>query len=365
MVMAMAAATAAAAGCGSSASGAYAEIARAYCERAARCGGGDAAAIERCRAKLEAALHASAWNVDEAQAAGRVTIDGGKLGACTAAIRDGDCSQFFADASACNSVLVGKVAVGGACAESSECVSGATCARATSTSGCPGTCTALPTAGQPCAGGKCGTGLYCGGTAAMPVCAARLGEGSPCSSATQCQEGLTCREPAVGAAKICRAYGTAGQPCGGFLGHDCQRGLDCDTSRSPAVCITRVGEGQPCRASSNCTDGLVCIAGSCAKPLAIGATCTPSGSGGCAFGLVCDRATSTCAAPTVREGTSCSTSSECEEGTDAKALYCDAGTCRAKPLLGESCTPPASGTSDPCAAGDCSPTTKVCALVCE
>jgi len=351
---------ASAAGCGSN--GSYTEILHAYCDYGAKCGGGDAAAVDRCRAKLDALLHGSAFDVDKAIADGRVAIDGGRLGACTAAIRATDCSQFFGKDPACDNVVVGKIAVGAACTDNAECVPGSTCARAMNNSGCPGTCTALPTAGQPCLAGRCALGFYCG-SGANPVCAAQLGNGSPCANEAQCARGLTCREPSVGAAKICRAYGSAGQPCGGFLGHDCAAGLDCDGSKTPAVCVARVGAGQPCRSSGSCVDGLLCIGGTCGQPLGVGASCSPQGGTTCAFGLVCDRTSSTCIVAPVREGTSCTSSSECENGADPKPLYCD-GTCKPKPLLGESCTPPPQGASDPCAAGDCSPTTRTCALVC-
>src|SRR5690348_15902599 len=91
VVLAMATGT----GCGSNASATYDQIIRAYCEYGARCGGGDGAAIDRCATRLADQLHAQAWNLDDAAAAGRANVDGGKAGACADLLRNADCSQLF------------------------------------------------------------------------------------------------------------------------------------------------------------------------------------------------------------------------------------------------------------------------------
>jgi hypothetical protein len=361
---------AAATGCGTNALGAYEQLLNAYCSFGARCGGGDAAAIEQCTKRLVDEVLSEGWRLDEAEAKGRIAIDGAKASACAAAVRDGDCTQLLGNAQ-CEDFIDGKVAIGGACADDAECDEGSFCSRPRMVAGCPGTCVALPTEGQPCASFRCADGLYCtGGTNAL--CARRLTENSPCNAMTQCQTGLTCREPSVGApARICRRYGSAGQPCGAtFLGHDCDRGFYCDTARQPSVCVARVGEGQPCRANDACADGLICMPvngnelGSCQKPLVAGATCMPGATSACAFGLFCDPATSTCVARRPLEGQPCRSNDDCDEGTDVRKQLCDGETCRPVRLLGESCMPPVGDGPNPCAAGECSPTTRTCTLVC-
>ncbi|MHB8417795.1 MAG: hypothetical protein ACYDCL_06950 [Myxococcales bacterium] len=130
--------------------------------------------------------------------------------------------------------------LGGPCSTDPSCTTG-WCAGADA--GVLGTCTAPPTAGQPCAEGYlCAAGDYC---ASSGQCAALLAQGATCSDNVECQSG-SCNFP----------DGSVGGICG----------------RPPPA----LGVGAPCTQNDQCQTN-VCLQGQCTSP------CTMGGSnGGCA-----------------------------------------------------------------------------------
>lgn len=91
-------------------------------------------------------------------------------------------------------------------------------------------------------------------------------------------------------------------------GATCEADLECATGvcdvsagQCPGVCATQVGEGGRCQADAMCSDGLVCVVGTCSVPRAEGEACDSFGfpaRAQCATGLTCMDVSST-------EGSTC------------------------------------------------------------
>ncbi|MBK9034324.1 MAG: hypothetical protein IPL61_24175 [Myxococcales bacterium] len=129
-----------------------------------------------------AALYQGLLFDSEALAAGRITYDEGAAADCVAAIDGAACSVELGQAGACERVLVGQVAAGGACKSSNECVGEASCDGATSTA--LGTCTALATVGMACDAASCVASAWCDFT--TTTCAADKANGAACSFDDEC-----------------------------------------------------------------------------------------------------------------------------------------------------------------------------------
>jgi hypothetical protein len=145
------------------------------------------------------------------------------------------------------------------------------------------------------------------------------------------------------------------------------------TFQSGGTCQARVAAGASCPVAGSCVDGYTCAGagpmqmGTCQPWLEIGVSCDPAASA-CTKDAPCDPAAKACTEPpppTV--GTSCAngTSACATKALFSSPLYCDGATkmCATKIDLGQPCTPTTTG-DNPCFAGSCDPTTKVCALQC-
>ena len=112
---------------------------------------------------------------------------------------------------------------------------------------CAGIFVGLKTEGQACHSSSCVTGFYCASDGGCPgTCAAKKPAGTEVRSSVMCIEGTKSH---------------FGLPDGGF----------------GSLCVTPVGQGQPC-GDTECNDGLFCNAQkTCVKPFALGEPCTQQG----------------------------------------------------------------------------------------
>ncbi len=249
--------------------------------------------------------------------AGRITFDSAKGSACVSAYGALSCSDLAAGAlpTACDQVLVGTVANGGACYVDDECAAGWCDASSTA---CPGTCVAFAQVNESCASATCAAGLECDGS----VCKTPSAAGGACP----CLGNLWC-DTSNGAPGTCRATQTSGDctpgsgacayghVCAGTpstcqalvgLGGDCTAGSElcglgytCDATTLKCVSWPKLGED--CTSIPTCI-GSYCDAagtGKCLAYKALGAQCNwPADLLACAPGSTCDQATATCVAAT-------------------------------------------------------------------
>jgi hypothetical protein len=145
----------------------------------------------------------------------------------------------------------------------------------TTSNGTAGTCTALPTQGQPCFSAthvaKCAPGFSCGIDRSDGLRTARCGNPAPCGI-TFCDANNYCYEtPTV--FNVCRPYALAGEACSSanYGEHECADGTLCLTATGDAgdqgTCVTvvEVGLGEACNAAAICKAPYNCQAGRCSK----------------------------------------------------------------------------------------------------
>jgi hypothetical protein len=281
-------------------------LASATCSALNGCGPVASFLLSDCVAKWQPAL---AVPIDAALADRRVRFDGQQAKACIDALATAPC----AFPRACDEVLQGNVAPGGACRTNYDCAAG-TCDSLDQV--CPSTCRASAEgAACPC---DARLGLTCVGN----TCAKLQPRGAACAATEQCQDGLAC-------------HGTCQPP----IGLPCNDGFECpphdycyrgpDTSRV-ATCQPLLQLGAACAAGEECDFGASCVAGACVALSEQGAHCGPGGPF-CKRGLSCAAATSTCVVPP--------TSGPCSAGCDLRASICDnqSQACVAKLADGASC----------------------------
>ena len=206
----------------------------------------------------------------------------------------------------CTKMFTGLVAAGGACFTSTECAAGGTCNQTdpncdSTTTCCPGTCTAVTKAaiGQACQNpGDCVDGAYCSG--ATMTCKALVAQnGAACDDFFACANPMlcnldfttgmftTCFTPAARAAACnpndffpcadsrdycdsgtmkCTPVATTGQACGGTGNVSCAFYDTCTNS----MCTANPGANQACMADqfgqSNCLGTLACTNSTCQLP---------------------------------------------------------------------------------------------------
>ncbi len=246
---------------------------------------------------------------------GKVTFDGNAAQACLDAISTTPCdgTQMAAriTPSACNAIVVGTVAMSGACEQSAECQSGACVVPDCGSACCTGSCGAAQApagSGEPCLTRACDVGLACNETS--ETCVALGGSGAGCMYFDDCAYGLGCAGgecaplPAIGAPcpdgecadvgavcneqATCVMVGLPGSPCA--TDDDCAPYVTCNGTS----CVTNPTLGQPC--TTTCSDGSYCGSGTCVAPAGSGAACTLDaqcasrycgGSAGCEAAPVC------------------------------------------------------------------------------
>lgn len=119
---------------------------------------------------------------------GRIEYDGAAAADCIAAIENLSCTEYGASTggrsavpAGCRPFLIPKVADGGACDESYECIDGHCIEHV---------CTPAPTEGQPC-DDECASGQFCGfdQTTGMKVCQPIKADGAQCTFDEECTSG--------------------------------------------------------------------------------------------------------------------------------------------------------------------------------
>lgn len=325
-----------------------APLAAFVCEQAGQCDCGSvlpggALEVEACTDAYTARCLQAYAQVEQAAAAGAITIDGEKAAACVASIASATPScerpRGTLPLGLCDAWFYGLEPLGARCSFP-ICASGAGyCLE--------GTCVERPGDGDLCSGYECQPGLLCieGGCApprlAGEGCAlddactpplrcvegscTALGEiGAGCNDTTACAHGLRCIDDACAAA--------APPPCQ----DDESCGHQAACANVP-VCLPRVGEGAPCDGAEACDEGLYCSDVSvCALLPGVGQDCANGVL--CAPGLGCTTDNGVCiTAP--GEGQACAFS-QTGPAVCAAGLGCDSLTnqCAALPGEGELCT---------------------------
>jgi hypothetical protein len=272
----------------------------------------------------------------QAIAAGTLRYDAANAQACIDALEALGCGFTTSRTpAACDALLVGLVANGGACSINEECAGDAYCANATT---CPGTCQPRVGAGAACPDDEaCTTGLRCG---SAHTCVAPALEGAPCqgSTGTDCAGGVICIGSSGTTAGVCRTpetvfsgalHGACNVPAGQF----CTSGLSCVVAgiTSMSCEVGGIAIGQACHTAlpDACAPGAFC-GDTNVNTQDFDGTCMALPSAGAACAMV-------------PFGPSC-----------APGLHCDAGTCRETHVIGGSCT-----TNGECFSGHCAGT--VCA----
>ena len=184
--------------------------------------------------------------------AGRVTFNPEPLNTCLEAYvapDDNTCAAYFDKlpwTEPCKAqVWTGTVAVAGTCFFDHDCAGWPKSAEC----GPDQKCLVLPGGGQPCPQGLCADGFFCN-TAGTPVCAARLGENSPCTSNGQCLDELFCDQTAM-PMPICTKQKPGGSACTSDLGcisGDCVPGKCAMTNQQ---CFTDTGCQAHCANSTS------------------------------------------------------------------------------------------------------------------
>jgi hypothetical protein len=180
----------------------------------------------------------------------------------------------------------------------------------------------------------------CGDSAIFPPsCAAVIvglvADGGTCFRGEDCASD-DCAIPQCGAGECCAGTCKPNVVLGGdcSLGR-CVAGSFCDDGLSgTGTCVAVHAEGGTCRFSGECTAGLTCsVDGVCTRYPQLGEACT----GRCdRVDNYCDGTTSTCT-PKRAVGAAC-TQFECLD-----LAACVAGTCQARPGLGEACAATSAG----------------------
>jgi hypothetical protein len=286
---------------------------------------------------------------DEAVSAGRARFDSGEAARCLDAVDAVGCGGpaayvsepgtilvvFPGPISACQSVVVGQVALGGSCSSLLDCAAGF-CDRSTT---CPGTCVPYREVGE-----SCGDAVIIDSPGPAP--------------AKVCSPGLACAwTGAVTGSPVCRALAALDGPC------PCQPDLYCDSASS--TCKVPMTSGA-CASVTECAVGYQCTSSGCRLAGVLGDACDPAPAVplpwkgfDCAPGYACDPASRKCIAA-LRDGQSCLMQ------LDGASYYlaCLHGT-RFTAEGGCTCIPPPKADGVPCTAdgeclGTCDPVRRKC-----
>jgi len=320
-------------------------IARATCDRAARCMGPglpllyfDEDCIEATRLELNDQLFSGMSNLDPATFVYHDDVAPG----CVESIRSAPCDQTASWGPACNATFEGMIGQGGPCTHPSQCAPGLFC----KADSCPGTCEPRFSEGAECLPGLCREDLRCQAIGGKNICSALAAEGAQCAGdvAPSCQLGLYCVHPELkeGSPGICRKISDVFTSAEAFdcswLGPLCGKDLYCrinDQTEATAgtfkgKCIRQLGPGDdcvlaipdPCPKDYYCDPGVfvppdnVSVTGSCHPVGGPGEECKADSffKPGCKAGTICIGKTltepGTCQA-LLPLGTTCTTSEVC------------------------------------------------------
>ena len=230
------------------------------------------------------------------------------------------CSEEFSEymPPVCEQVFTGQLSEGESCSIDDQCADGLDCETTTE---CNGTCVVDPP--DLCNGVECSEDEYCDGTTCQP----KVGEGQPCTSDPECQEGLVCDDALGTASCVERGSRTEGELCDDSAvcaaGHICTSGI--------CTMLDFVGEGETCSLAGSltqvCKPGLGCLnlqsdgTGTCGALLQESAPCDLPYQ--CHASYFCGEPSPgdpTVCIPLREIGESCNSNLECE------SFYCDGGT---------------------------------------
>lgn len=184
------------AGAGGAGSGSLAEqYAEAYCGKMAECcdyselgdslGNSGVRSYAGCRIAYRTTWEGYVEHLlEEGAKAGRIAFNEVEFSSCMAALKELSCADYGktrgADVPSCKAIFEPKVALGGACASSIECIGGL----CDVLDGEPlGTCIKVPGEGEPCLDAECGDGLRCEVQTCMPA----LADGAACDNDNDCE----------------------------------------------------------------------------------------------------------------------------------------------------------------------------------
>lgn len=287
-----------------------------------------------------------------ARDAGRINYSENAMARCVAELGASDCSADLESLFAvCDDAFEGQVDLGDACEASNECLGTAACRF---NNACPGSCGALPMAGEACdAQAGCATDSVC----VEDLCVTPIGLNGACSeNSAPCEAGLFCKTNLLFMTSACEPLNTnpvgEGATCDLNGGPFCSTGLSCVAQppafvipNLPAIpefkCLPKVSASDICFAGApdQCPSGYFCdgfdledlenldIEGTCVALPNEGEPCATSLVGEiCNVGLVCNG--TTCASR-VRNGSNCTADTECYGGS------CTDGVCG--PIQPEAC----------------------------
>lgn len=275
--------------------------------------------LVKCEGIADRATCNGATFVDEAtvpaiQAAikdGTIKYDADKAADCVDQLSGQSCSfEGFHTTSACEGVITGTVATGGACKLDAQCANhgdctptGTTCDPETTC--CPGTCMGGST--ESALGGPCDDDMHTCATTAYCKPGATSGSNGTCTAlvtaeAAACDDIAACSNPLYCNLNFQTGMGTCKKPAAS--GAACVRAdlLACVDGRdycnpTSLTCVRQVAVGAACMSgSAPCVDYASCIAGTCVIDIALGGTCVVDSGAQCAGSLDCKNGT--CQAPT-------------------------------------------------------------------
>lgn len=232
--------------------------------------------------------------------AGRTSFDAKAAQRCVDALEAEECTE--ADI-ACEEILVGRVPIGEACRDSSECAGSAYCS---SDLDCPGTCVAQGGPGDDCT-------LF---------------------DYDACEVGLDCVLEDGSDYGVCGRLKANGESCEYY--DECQS-YNCEATDDGYRCADfpeefTKGPGEPCDYDEDCELGLYCPQGSCTPAAALGEACS-------VYTIPCSRE-GYCALESGNDGIcvkriplggACDDSEQCATGV------CDGGECQKHSGLGGPC----------------------------
>ena len=326
------------------------EMAIMLCNLLARCNPSSVlstpAYAQQCLSELEKEFtDQSIPALKAAIAAGKVTYDGAKMRACLDAYPQLACdySNESVVESACSNIWGGTAAVGDACNSSFECAStGVTSICKSSTSTCPGVCTARAGVGEACPGtDDCLENLACDTT--VHLCKVPLKSGDACGSSNP--NGGVC-----GGMTRCLQMPSGQFQCGNlFATGKGQQGDICDSMMN---CVA----GLACTATSELADGGTNPISRCEMPASSGGVCQYAAANPCPDGQFCPIALADVGTSTSH----CTTQLEPDQACTGKYLYeckgdarCYNGKCIARQRLGGTCISNADCYSSNCVNAVC------------
>lgn len=290
-----------------------------------------------CVDRTEPAIAEAIPRFERAIDEGTLVYRGDELEACLAELRGRNCEELLdRESEACLRALDGTVPLGGECEFDEDCAGHAFCA---SNGACPGTCSALATAGEACDEDEhCASALVCSEETGR--CVEPGGEGDVCAGGEpECAPGLVCAgaDENAGTPGACEPYSSF---LSGALGDECSLEQLC---QGELVCVVRVA-----------LDG---ITGTCSEPVEAGAACSVAFPDACpshqycaVTGVSLEGSCTELPAP----GEACAVPPlQLEASLCAPGDNCDGGICRAPATLGSGCSEDATCLSRHCVDGAC------------